>query len=627
MASLECSHIQVLVDGVQDRGGRQQDTDRGEEKPLLGTNKRTNMVRLGLKRCCLKSKSAILILCWQMFITLSYGYVIEFGSISATGVPHPRPDYRHGHGQFQLYAAPFFVLLAILYLFYPLAGCLADIRCGRHKTVLYSLWIMTWSGVFICIGFFIISLYTENILPPKPGSIIPLSIGFIPPIVIGTVLVLCSSIAFSANVLQFGMDQLHDSPSEDSILYIHWFVLISHLGAAINKLIIPSITLIFYISKILSIAITYVIPVLALVLLGISVGIAHHKRHWFMIESGSRNPYKLVCKIIKFAVQHKSPIRRSAFTYCEDELPSRMDLAKDKYGGPFTTEQVEDVKAFLGILCVLLTFGSAFTTETAVSSILYRFSRHFQDYSYYRHKIFKRWYLYALFMDFISGGLPDILIILFIPLYICVLRPLIRRSIPGMLKRIGLGMIIRLLSILSLFLIDTIGHIHESTKNKCFLHLFMQENEHLHISMWYVTVPYTLNALSSMLFYIAAYEFICAQSPHAMKGLLIGTFFTVKGVFQLIGVLIILVPFTTWKIEVSFPSCGFVYYLINILIILIGLFAYSCVSRRYQYRQRDEPDNIYRYAEDYYDKACDKHLQANYDSSSDYDNLNVHTLN
>ena len=75
--------------------------------------------------------------------------------------------------------------------------------------------------------------------------------------------------------------------------------------------------------------------------------------------------------------------------------------------------------------------------------------------------------------------------------------------------------------------------------------------EHLSISMWYVTIPYTLNALSDMFFYIAAYERICAQSPHAMKGLLIGIFFAINRIFQLVGVLIILIHFTTWKIEVS----------------------------------------------------------------------------
>ena len=76
-----------------------------------------------------------------------------------------------------------------------------------------------------------------------------------------------------------------------------------------------------------------------------------HKRRWFLIESGGRiNPYKLVYRVVKFAWNNKIPVSRSAFTYCENEWPSRLDLGKKKYGGPFTVEEVEDVKTFLGIL-------------------------------------------------------------------------------------------------------------------------------------------------------------------------------------------------------------------------------------------------------------------------------------
>lgn len=42
--------------------------------------------------------------------------------------------------------------------------------------------------------------------------------------------------------------------------------------------------------------------------------------------------------------KHKYPVQRSAFTHCDDELPSRIDFAKERYGGYFTAEQVEDVK-------------------------------------------------------------------------------------------------------------------------------------------------------------------------------------------------------------------------------------------------------------------------------------------
>ena len=120
-----------------------------------------------------------------------------------------------------------------------------------------------------------------------------------------------------------------------------------------------------------------------------------------------------------------------------------------------------------------------------------------------------------------------------------------------------------------------------------------------------------------MIFYIAVYEFIYSQSPHSMKGLMIGTFFAIRGLFQLIGALLLMFPFAGWNVASSFPSCGFVYYLINLVVALLGIVIYICVTRKYQPRQRDEPDNIFRYAEEYYGKVYDE-------STSDYkefDNL------
>ena len=37
-------------------------------------------------------------------------------------------------------------------------------------------------------------------------------------------------------------------------------------------------------------------------------------------------------------------------TYWENHTPPRIDLGKHKYGGPFTYEQVEDVKTFFMLL-------------------------------------------------------------------------------------------------------------------------------------------------------------------------------------------------------------------------------------------------------------------------------------
>ena len=399
-------------------------------------------------------------------------------------------------------------------------------------------------------------------------------------------------------MIQYGMDQLHDAPADDSVyvVYIHWYVWTIFLV----MLVVRSSTLWTFIFLSGPILYFSVIP-LALLLLGITLCVYRCKRNFFLVESGSRNPYKLVYKVSKFAKEHSNPIRRSAFTYCEDELPSRFDLGKEKYGGPFTTEEVENVKAFFGILCVLLTTGPTLMAEIAndlSASQLY------------------------------SGFATPLIIVVSIPLYLGLLRPFIHNYIPGMLKRMGLGMILLLLSCVCSFAMSffqsnncSTEYYDNSTYIDCDSAFPYDQPKY---SLYYISIQNIFNAVGyNMLFYIASYEFICAQSPHSMKGLLIGTFFAIKGVFQLLGVLVIYAPIVFLSETHRFGNGGFTYYLINVVIALIGLIAFTITARRYQYRQRDEPDNIYRYAEEYYANAQD---EPNYDYD-DYDNLNCETIN
>ena len=124
-------------------------------------------------------------------------------------------------------------------------------------------------------------------------TIAVLSIVFGLPVVCGAVLFLSSTVAFSANVIQFGFDQLHDAPAETSTLYIHWYVWTNQVGLFLLRL--PSA--IFSgndINKYTAYATTPILALAALILLGITLCFEKYKRHWFLIESGSTNPYKLV---------------------------------------------------------------------------------------------------------------------------------------------------------------------------------------------------------------------------------------------------------------------------------------------------------------------------------------------
>ncbi len=59
--------------------------------------------------------------------------------------------------------------------------------------------------------------------------------GYLYPFVLLGALVI-TVVIFMINALQFGMDQLHGSPTEDSILFVHWYVWIYYAGSFLTAL-------------------------------------------------------------------------------------------------------------------------------------------------------------------------------------------------------------------------------------------------------------------------------------------------------------------------------------------------------------------------------------------------------
>ena len=569
------------------------------------------------KTVYLKSGAAMLMLFWSFLASTLQLFFLDLNKII--------PLFAALFGNLTAIVVGFYAFIAFLQIFYPLAGLLADIWCGRRKCVLgglwsyvlgYSLYVITFLAFF---SFIYTPLDSQHRWAIASLAVMIALIGV--PAIIGVLLVLSSVVTFNANVIQFGLDQLHDSPTEHLVLFIHWYVILSFGGPTLLTLGYSSFTSLCYlaINNFFTVYIVFLgfFAFLVFVLLFASLCYGWCKRYkWFLADPGSRNPYKLVYKVIRFACKHKYPLQRSAFTYCEDELPSRLDFAKEKYGGPFTLEEVENVKVFLGILCVLLSLGPLLSIEQSTSILLPLFSLHLTGPA-------------SHCMESVFGYdvVPSVLSIVILVVYVLVIRPLFYNYIPGIIKRMWLGMILLIIPTFCVFVLDTVGHLHVSHSSTCFLTTTgllndtIQE-EPLDITPLYLFIPNLSYSCGYMIFHIAVFEFICSQSPHSMKGLFIGTFYAIRGVFQFLGALLFMLPFTEWKLSTTFPSCGFVFYLINILVALIGIVSFTVAAKRYRYRQRDEPDNIYRYAEEYYEKAED---EPNYDYD-DYDNLNVHTV-
>ena len=592
--------MQEIEDIIADGGTRSVSSELDEGTPLLGGRTRSSSdwlkvvsIRYRSSRKCVSSRAALLILAWNIAVAFVSTLTLN-------------PDI-----YFKL--VNYFVVLcaygcaAFLLCFFPLAGVLADLRYGRYKTVVSSLLLMMIAvAALIIISVILLPVYLVSYLVYDVKSIVLIIV--LPAIActVGLLVLLVlyvGLVGYVANVIQFGMDQLLDSPGEDRTLFIHWFVWTYYVSLVVEQIAANLAFQIYYnmndgaYYNVVGYFLLLAIPLLVVVILVATLCLARYRRQWFLIEPGRFNPYKLVYRVTKFACQHKIPLRRSAFTYCEDEFPTGLDLGKEKYGGPFTTEQVEDVKTFYGILKVLFCFGVIFFLDFAANSVFPLFSLHIAPFYDQQHPIYNETLSELILVN--NGLLSPLLIVICIPLYLCLLRPFISQYVPGMLKRMGLGMISILLSLMVSFTMDTIVHARDKTGHvQCF---FTSDGYYGHtplMSQFSTLVQITLSALAHMLMYNAVFEFICSQSPHSMKGLVMGVFYVTKGLNQTLATLFTL-PFSLNSSNFH-PSCGFYYYLTNIIIGLVAVLVYVFVAKGYRYRQRDEPSNIRHYAEEYY---------------------------
>ena len=115
--------------------------------------------------------------------------------------------------------------------------------------------------------------------------------------------------------------------------------------------------------------------------------------------------------------------------------------------------------------------------------------------------------------------------------------------------------------------------------------------------LWFI-IPQLLNGLSSLLVSMSVFEFICALAPRTTQGLLIGLWYATFSIMYLLVGLVdtFLFEKTSWLIFEG----------VKVFLILVSLVLFSCVSRCYRYRQRDEIVNVQGMIEDTHDKWLDQ---------------------
>ena len=394
---------------------------------------------------------------------------------------------------------------------------------------------------------------------------------------------------FEPNAIQMGSVQMPTASSDQLSAYVHWFfwTLLFGQGVIDILLIILTIFLDFPTAARYTILYTCTAQVIFIPVIFLLVW---RYRKILSIKLPKINPLKQIRNVLKYTAKHKYPELRSAFTY--GELPSRMDLAKQRYGGPFTTEQVEDVKSFLRIFLLLVSLlAFRFQDESGITSNHIRALASPEQMEEYGFN----------FITIQIFGMSIFVIFVGIPIYQLFVKPLFYRYLTTMLKRMFIGLVLQILCLCTLQVLEGfLAHHIETTYSvdacsyydNLTLRLIVSNNStQLPFSYQWVMIPQMLTGLNFLLLFLTVFEFILAQSPYNMQGLLIGIWYSAYTANLAIAVL--------EQIGCFLGNTG-----VKALLSLISTIFFVIVAVKYQRRIRDEPTehNQQQVVEDIFEK-------------------------
>ena len=495
----------------------------------------------------------------------------------------------------------FSVTQAVSCLLYPLLGWMADVYFTRYKFVLLSFITMILGSVVMAIAAVSIMMFPQikSALYPIPALTIVICF-------IGIGL-------FESTAIQFGMDQMLEASSDKLSTFIHWYYWSSKLGSLVIICICYAVLFYFQnciiaineieLSKIQIASIGGLFSSgLQLVCAGTGLCLLVCYKRQLNIDRTGDHPLKLIYQVLKYAWKHKCPENRSAFTYWEEDIPPRIDLGKNKYGGPFTTEEVEDTKTFLRILILFLSLLGFHLSGHGYSLSLQLASRQCPS---------------SLIIGiFVADPMNLMLttILIGIPLYQLMVRNC-RLYAPNMLKRMGLGLLCCLVKVIVELVIHATMTNGKACKNfyenfigNCFFILAQFDNNGTcsalseiqdfcprnNLPFLLMIIPNILQGFAFILVFMTTFEFICAQAPLRLKGLLIGIWYASLAVYYL--------PVRVSELFVTDVVTWEVFYEVKAFLIFLSLILFMCVSKWYRYRVRDEVVNEQFLVEEIYER-------------------------
>ena len=526
------------------------------------------------------NKGVIIILLWSLSALIVFNYGLSAVTNGFTNFQTEDIIYHHK----LLYYGIFGIALSLC----PVFGWIADVYWGRYKIIRRSLFIMWLATIGICLVS-IIPNYLPHATMIKETVNIPL------------LMVLFLSLGgLQVNIPLLGIDQLFDASSTNMQAFSNWYVWVYYVNVVIVD----------FSQKCVCTKYVELAKLLLPACMTLALCLDYDFNHWLIKEPVSENPLKLIYRVMRYAWKNKYPRQRSAFTYCDDKRYSRIDFAKQKFGGPFTTEKVEDVKTFWRILFsfIILFLCNAFIMS--VHSVAINLKYHLKTSSISEKSIIpcsiqQAYDCYQKEAVYIAGYLAFIVII---PLYELALYRMIERFTS--IQTFITGILLSLISMIGYFSLELAGHIKldaNITNVTCLLEV--KENDpstwnSLPLDYKWIMLPEVFRAFSYFFMLTGVMQFIGAQSPYSMKGLIAGLGYALFGLSILIIRLILSpITYTVHRWPHNRYGCG-TWYLLSASVIVLLIFVITCIIfQKYKKRQRgDVLPNEHIFAINYYSR-------------------------
>ena len=509
------------------------------------------------------SRGTLLLIIWNLLMSTACGFIVAVVQFLKD------PEY--------------IFMLPVLCVLLPVAGWIGDSYLGRYRAIIIGISASLVSFlILLCATVMLQFNWTQT-----PGFIL-LSIYLF--------LTTCSMGNPYTNGLPFTIDQMIGASADDISAIVQWYYWSTTLGASTPNLL--GLLSIDQRQQNLSvISLTIIFLCLSSVLI---TDCLCHK--WLDIHYKSSSPFKTIFKVLNYARKTKYPEHRSAFTYIDEEEPSRLDYGKHKFGGPFTEEEVEDVKTIFRLLPLFLIVCGVF-----IDSKLYINN----DNKFYP----------LLSTNFDPNELPYITAIiiplLLIPAYRFIVFPLLRNRIPNFFKRAGAGLVIMLIGNLLNLTVDTIEHLHSNNTQCMFSDTSHGSANSLSIPLYWLLISASVIEVGRTFVLCLSLEFVMAQSPNRMRGVMMGLTSGLFGTGYLVhyGLKRVLAHFSN-----ATPSCGFYYYLVLSILPILSLVLLTIAAKRYKLRERDRHVNIQAIAEEHYERYLDQEEEYMREAANMYKN-------